>query len=1032
MGGHFDNFDSYGTEGDEPLYFAGPQDPEDIIWAGSDTEQSQQELDDKRLRYEKHAWRYLRGQPPVLQSASLRGPLDKNWTNPWRYRPRKHPDWWQPGSEDILFTRAKVMRWATDVGLGHLAPAEALARCKADAEALASARQVEPRDNSANPDDSESESDIGDHSEDLEDPLSQADDLGQSQSDPINSHRSHMRSSTRLLGQIQSCSTSGGPSNGGTIVTKRLANPQWLKGSYASKRARWDTPTATSSSPIPDFDGEPVRQRRHGSTGARTDGRAQIYTLRQRKLLQSHNVPLIESEQPRQKEPEEDLDELGDISVGTTFVSTVNFPCKFKASQSIPLSTTSGSDRSPLKERVITTPAHRSRKSKINSVEPGSSKLPRFSRSRPNRAAYNVKSLRDDSFVTEIAPSSRNVEKFEYRKGRKRSDNRNSADFGRDIHDQSNRSLNSPLKAMDSHLSEKTSSFVMVENDELSPESSSNKKISLANETRLGASSGADLPLIEASPIESMVETVKEISPICSNSDTGLEMLGDVDSPAEHSPRSSPLWQSSMKSQSEEQLPAVVELHHSESHAPDKTEDGLESTSIQDKDSPQSNGSPQTDLRNVLHEEIGDNLNSESTEEIIQSQIRSEMDLSIHTKGPYNGAAENEVRVSPKVLLEDRNSNSQNIDKIHYSSQSNPLQEISDAKDVAVIGYSVTKSDDIGNSTPSGSHPEQDTRQEYDLQSPWAAENIQQPSVVVFRGGGKPGTNINRNRDTPPEQRMVQDDSDWQRHERQETPENDGIIPFKKFMTPTPSPTRTRARPSLGGLPSTQVLVEEATNNPWAKKSGLRRSKKRVSFGLLPTGEKEDSEPENTTSVKGSRLSSPPPQTDDHLSEDDAVNDGSTVVDKPQKHFAAAKGVRRKLSQATNSPFAKGSPVIDAMAEAFIAADRETSVEQGRRASEDEPLSRHLKPISEMMSNISADSEGLSPVRSPLAFSIRTSSIGSRVDYDMAGDMDEFLLDAGGFLEEWSVETELKKTTEGKKTADTADGRKLFGDARRW
>jgi hypothetical protein len=1032
MGGHFDNFDSYGTEDDEPLYCAAPQEPEDIIWPGSDIEQSQQEIDEKRLRYEKHAWRYLRGQPPVLQSASLRGPLDKNWTNPWRYRPRKHPEWWQPGSEDILFTRAKVMRWATDVGLGHLPPAEALARCKADAEALASTRQVEPQENSANTDDSESESDIGNHSEDLEDPLSQGDDLAQSQSDPINSHRSHVRSSTRLLGQIQSGSGSGGPSNGGTVVTKRLANTQWLKGSYASKRVRWDTPTAPSPSPMPGFHGgEQDRRRHHGSTGPRTDSRAQIYTLRQRKLLQSHNVQSIESERPRQKEPKEDLDELGDVSVGTTSVSAVNFPREFKARESIPRNTTGGSDRSPLKEQVITTPAHSSRKSKINSVESGSSKLPSVPRSRRNRAAYNVKSLGDDSFVTEVAPSSRNVEKFEYRKRRKRSDNRNSADFGKDGHDQSNRSLTLPPKAMDSHPSEKTSSFVMVENNELSPESSSNEKISHANEKHLGAPSAADLPLTEAPPIERMVETEKEISPICSKSDTGWEMLGDNDSPAEHSPRSSPLSQSSMKSQSEEQLPAIVKHQHSDSHAPDKNEDVFESMSIQDEDSPQSYRSPQTDLRNVVHEDIEGNTNSESAEGIIQLQIRSEMNLSIQAEESHNGEAENEIRVSPKVLSEDCSSSSQNIGKSHYSSQSPLLQEISNAKDVAVVGYTATKSDDIGNSTPSGSHQEQDTRQGCDLQSPWAADNIQPSSAVVLRGGEKPGTHINRNRDTPPEQCVLQDDSDWQRLERQETPENDGIVPFKKFMTPTPSPTQTRVRPSLGGLPSTQVLVEAATNNPWAKNSELRRSKKRVSFGLLPTGEKGVSEPENT-SVKGTRLSSPPPQTGDHMSEDDAIDDGSTVVDKFQKHFAAARGVRRRLRQATNSPFAKGSPAIDAMAEAFIAADRETSAEQGRRASEDETPSRHLKPISEMMSNISADNEGLSPVRSLMAFNTRTSSIGSRVDYDMAGDMDQFLLDAGGFLQEWSVETELKKTTEGKNSADTADGRRLFGDARRW
>ena len=231
-------------DGDEPLYSSAPQNPEDIIWAGSDTEQTPKEIHAKRRRYEEHARRYLRGQLPVLQSTRLRGPLDKGWTNPWTQHPRKTLGWWQPGSEDMLFTRANVLKWAVDRGMGHLTPKEALARCKAAAKAQGKLRRVGIGDHSAYADVSGSTFDVGYQSDSSEDPLSQSDDLAISHSDPIFPSASVGRSSVatrhRTHGGDEGRTAASGQGRG----AKREANLQWLKGSSISKRARWDSPYA--------------------------------------------------------------------------------------------------------------------------------------------------------------------------------------------------------------------------------------------------------------------------------------------------------------------------------------------------------------------------------------------------------------------------------------------------------------------------------------------------------------------------------------------------------------------------------------------------------------------------------------------------------------------------------------------------------------------------------------------------------------------------------------------------------------------
>ena len=60
--------------------------PEDVYWPGSDDEADEQEREKKKVRVEILGRQYLEGRPPFIQSASLRGPLDEDWVNPWAKR----------------------------------------------------------------------------------------------------------------------------------------------------------------------------------------------------------------------------------------------------------------------------------------------------------------------------------------------------------------------------------------------------------------------------------------------------------------------------------------------------------------------------------------------------------------------------------------------------------------------------------------------------------------------------------------------------------------------------------------------------------------------------------------------------------------------------------------------------------------------------------------------------------------------------------------------------------------------------------
>ncbi|TQS35078.1 hypothetical protein Golomagni_04512 [Golovinomyces magnicellulatus] len=61
----------------------------DIICEGSDEEETPEQIKQKHLRYETSAERCADGKLPVLQSIAIRGPVNSDWINPWRHQTTK-------------------------------------------------------------------------------------------------------------------------------------------------------------------------------------------------------------------------------------------------------------------------------------------------------------------------------------------------------------------------------------------------------------------------------------------------------------------------------------------------------------------------------------------------------------------------------------------------------------------------------------------------------------------------------------------------------------------------------------------------------------------------------------------------------------------------------------------------------------------------------------------------------------------------------------------------------------------------------
>jgi hypothetical protein len=206
----------------------------------------------------------------------------------------------------------------------------------------------------------------------------------------------------------------------------------------------------------------------------------------------------------------------------------------------------------------------------------------------------------------------------------------------------------------------------------------------------------------------------------------------------------------------------------------------------------------------------------------------------------------------------------------------------------------------------------------------------------------------------------------------------------------------------------------------------LKKSKKRVSFDILQSEEKENSQPDAFDNFDYSKRipgSPPPPQ---HDSDEDIFDDGTATIPKFVGHFVAARQFGHILPQNQSSPL-NSSPRLSAQAEAFIAADREASVEQPHS-----PLSPK-SPFRKLKSRKDEIEEG-SWLRERSLESLQTSPRlpEKRVGNLMASfDMDDALDDMSDFLgDSWSVDAELKKA-KGSKESESRGHRESNGSKRR-
>jgi hypothetical protein len=441
------------NHGDAPFHCSPAIAPEDVICGGSDTEETEDEILRKRLRYEDQARRCMNGHLPVLQSTNLRGPLTKEsgWLNPWRYQELEKQSWWRPGAKDMMFTKQDVMKRAADHGLGHLSPADALAWCKSTAAAKAkSTARTGPRafnlksspmreDSEEVPSDSNEKEGFPGQAGILDDKLT-------------------------LYGYNEDKAEDGMGSRDtkeGIRGIKRAVDSKWLKGSYVSKRARWDGPAISTPTPMPDLHGNRDRRRKSrlaeigrsqpaAHLGSSLEDKLQAETPKPSEKTAPAKVHTTRP-QPKQRTPStrvcsapdaqprtwnishsgmrqqevEYMDEFQEVStsafgrdsrpdsVKTTYVAE-HYPytsIEPEALASLP----------PSRKRHLQTPATDSISRQASSAAAFSNTLPKLPRptGTPKCQKHRSEPSEEDvSFVTEVAPSSHNVEKFQFRKKR--------------------------------------------------------------------------------------------------------------------------------------------------------------------------------------------------------------------------------------------------------------------------------------------------------------------------------------------------------------------------------------------------------------------------------------------------------------------------------------------------------------------------------------------------------------------------------------------------------------------------------------
>ncbi|TGO39651.1 hypothetical protein BHYA_0050g00370 [Botrytis hyacinthi] len=418
---------------DEPFYFTPAYKPEDLICEGSDSEANPRAIIKKRRQYEQCAERVDRGQLPIIQSAQLRGPLNE-WVNPWRHR---EGDWWKPGSKDMLFRKEDVMRRAREHGRKDMSPTEALAWCRRDAKRQAKEMEMDDyiemgSESSGDPNRTLVDETI--HGDITMEKGGGLDEGKQIIKPPLPKVPKATLPTYAKLRGFEDAPTVGssisnkdgyGRRSETWTAAKRPVEVAWLKGSHVSKRARWEDPAVSSPTPLPHVDSQKFQQKVTDTTT--------VVQKRTQHEIHPQSELFLEAPQQRLATPESyvSLQQPSNdaFDTGVSFHTNIGQQGQQLHSSSILESCSKSAcmyDDSPGLSSPVPFESPDGKEACARQPSPTKSvtspRLPSHLRTGAvlHENQENQETPGNISFVTDVAPSSVNLEQFQFRKKSRR------------------------------------------------------------------------------------------------------------------------------------------------------------------------------------------------------------------------------------------------------------------------------------------------------------------------------------------------------------------------------------------------------------------------------------------------------------------------------------------------------------------------------------------------------------------------------------------------------------------------------------
>jgi hypothetical protein len=1034
-------------QNEEPFYHGSAYSPDNMVCEGSDNELTDEELREKRLRYEDHAQKYMRGCLPILQSARLRGPLEdrSEWSNPWRFQPSE-----LRAKKDTSQARAEL----TSRNGGEQRSSRSFS--ERWGSSFASSSEIRGTNSSLRT-------------------MGHGDIIGFTEGQ----HRkASIRTSSRRENSGDEAPTASYSASGiseqerRTDATrqKRSGDSQWLKGSYVSKRARWNDTAVDTPTPNPHV----YNQRTHrkilsnGPSRGAASGHSSSHSRNSFPNIVSQKAP-VESQETSGLNRTIELSrsvfhhvlpsgQSSSTSHGQQLHSeSSHFAQPPSSNYSSPGYDSSSAfipgqhfRKSRLESQADRTPDFAAIYSSIPNPISTTSSLPKLS-----KPALFVEQGQNTpevevSFVTEVAPSSRYLEEFKYKKRRSKGSLSASASENSKIEGSKSQRKPNARNASDRAADEPGLRY-------------SQQDTSIKHESNDEDDENEDV--LASGPYRHWYEAIpaKDMPTMGTGSQydrSGISQNSGVDAPS----NSRIVDDNTTKIHPEiGSIPQDSLVHPSSSQVTSKTHNSSKHTITLDKTSTYSSMQHEVPTpKHILSRPLGiDGSSTQShnttpaklsgTSLLPQSPFEAlQISTESHSGRTTSGKS---LQIGDESILRPRQESARSSHgnivydekySLRHSVGTNPSSPVMEKPapqhqenrnkntppsvtgESQILAVSIASS---GSVTSKSATPKVQSQVIGSTeQSPWARTDVQ--PLHKLSSKLSPTTNpvvtITSSESWGSVQQTSLDskdvESDWQSSDHQATPENDGIRLFSEMVTPPP-PSRPSSSIHQLGTTDSQQIVAGAVNNPWnSANKPSAKSNKRVSFGIL-----FDSSTDRGCEHQPKRLggSPPPPNSIENLDKEDGF-DTDMVVPKFTKHFSVFKEPRG-LSQ--HDSISVQSPSIGAMAEAFIAADQDMSVEEEcrRRLSE---IARHLKPSSPSMVNaVRRESVGFSSSHLSDADEDSPSKDVEPDSKDAGFDMADALGGFADFLGDWSVEGELQKARNASQKSVESNGakrRRLF------